>query len=501
MRKTGTVDTLLPQQIWDYQTILTPHFGNLLYQLAAQPQVAAVARREYSNDETLWRDLRMGPLREHGSIVLHGFRLFDYVPRAPGLYHDERARYAREEAFRFIDDRLGESPAQIEASAARDYRVVFAPTGKQSMLDGGVGCVRLKPIVVEGRVHMLMSATSSDEAHRGIPVAVPEEQFIELADPIGINGAVVCDLQGRLAAVPPELVGLFGDSPGCPRLYVRVDAMRIREDLPPPTRPQVSVAVSFTSDYERRNGIYASYVTFTPGDNSSFDRALTWLNDVYVEGGYQGKIITDFDQSRSWFPGAALSLRAVMGRRKEELDPKVLEIMHARGLVDHLFDALEREDLVRMLGGRVRTKAFISYSHRDIAQLEELREQLLHVIPEVDLHVWDDRRIRPGTRWRNSIEREIGTAKVALLLISQDFLDSNFIQHAELPKLLEDEERDGLRVLILFLEECNLAAIRYLEEIQGINSPDRPLAHLEPSERRAVLASAATEIRRALQEV
>lgn len=486
------LNTLLPQGVWDFQTILEPHFGNLAYKVVEQ-QDTANQSQEYSDEAALWRDLQRGQLRERTTVVLKGFRLFDYVPRAPGLFHSPNAEWARQEAFQYLDDRLGDSPAQIDAAADADHRVVFAPMGKQSMLDGGVGCVRLKPIVVDDRVYLLMSATSGDEAHTGIPVAMPEQLFDELISHIYADGAVVCDIQGQFAGLPPELVDLFGNSIGYPRLYLRVDKIQTRTDVSPPNSPQVSVAVSFTSDYERRNGIYASYVTFTPGDNSSFDDAITWLNDVYVEGGYAGKIITDFDQTRSWFPGSALSLRSVMNRTRNELSQDVLELMHARGLVDDLFDALEREDLVSKLGSRVRNRAFISYSHKDLAMLEEFRAQL-RTVPDTDLHVWDDRRIKPGTRWRNSILREIGTAKVALLLVSQDFLDSSFIQEAELPKLLEDEEREGIKVLTLFLEECNVASVPHLEKVQGINSPGMPLSKLGITERSEVLKSAAKEV-------
>jgi len=499
MELTFKDDTVLSQKVsdWSFGSLLTPHFGNLAYRFAVQPESTSHPVRDYFDDETLWQDLRLGPLGEHGGIMLHRFRLFDYVPRAPGLYHDGNARFAREEAFRYLDDRLGDAPAHADAAAARDYTKVFAPQGKQSMLEGGIGCVRLRPIVIGDEVFQLMSATSSDEAHRGIPVAVGEADYLKVNERIGVDGVVLCDLQGRLVGVPPELVELFGNSPGCPRLYLRVDDLRICENLPPPERPQVSVAVSFTSDYQRRNGIYASYVTFTPGDNPTFDRALTWLNDVYVEEGYQGKIITDFDQSRSWFDGAALSLGAVMRRSRSELDQRILELMHARGMVDQLFDALEREEMVQLLGGRVRTKAFVSYSHRDADWLERLSAPLA-AYPEIDLRVWDDRQIRPGTRWRNSIAREIGTAKVAVLLVSQDFLDSDFIQHAELPKLLEDEEREGLVVFTLFVDECNLTATPYLQVLQSLNSPARPLDAMTVSERDDVLLSAAEHIRSAL---
>ncbi len=492
-------DTVLKQEVWDssFGSLLTPHFGNLAYRLAVQPRPASGPTRDYIDDETLWQDLRFGPLREYGRITLHRFRLFDFVPRAPGLYHDQMACYAREEAFHYLDDRLGDAPAHVDAAAARDYRLVFAPQGKQSMLEGGVGCVRLRPIVVGDQVFQLMSATSSDEAHRGIPVAIGEPDYLKVNERIGIDGVVVCDLEGQLVGVPSEMFNLFGDSPGCPRLYLRVDYLQICEQLPPPKHPQVSVAVSFISDYERRNGIYASYVTFTPGNNPTFERALSWLKDVYVEKGYQGKIITDFDQSRSWFSSAALSLGAVMRRSRSELDQHILELMHARGMVDQLFDALEREELAQLLGGRVRTKAFVSYSHRDTSWLKLLRDRLASY-PEIELRVWDDSRIKPGTRWRNSIAREIGTAKVAVLLVSQDFLDSDFIQHAELPKLLEDEEREGLIILTLFVDECNLSAVPYLEALQGLNSPARPLDRLTASDCDDVMSSAAKHIRSAL---
>ena len=496
MELTVKGNMILKQDVfdWNFGSLLTPHFGNLGYLLARQlQQPTDPPSRSYINDEMLWHDLRFGSLGEYGRITLNRFRLFDYVPRAPGLYHDDMARSAREEAFFYLDDRLGDAPARVDAAAERDYRMVFAPQGKQSMLDGGIGCVRLRPIRVDGQVLHLMSATSSDEAHRGIPVAVDDTDYVAVNERIGIEGAVVCNMEGRLCAIPPELVDLFGNSPGCQRLYMCVDSLEVCDDASPPLHPQVSVAVSFTSDYQRRNGIYASYVTFAPGDNPSFERALTWLNDVYVEGGYQGKIITDFDQTRSWFDGAALSLASVMRRSRNELDQRILELMHARGQVDRLFDALEREDLVQLIGGRVRTKAFISYSHGDAEILDRVRGHI-SAYPDMECLIWDDRRISAGTRWRNSIAREIGMAKVALLLISQDFLDSDFIQHAELPKLLEDEERDGLVVFTLFLDECNLAAVPYLQALQSLNSPSRPLDRMTEQERKDLYSTTVERI-------
>lgn len=480
MQSSATSDTVLNQEIgaWNFDAIVGPHIGNLAYKLAEFAADAPADTRAYQDDETLWNHLQGGRLYEHGKLVLERFNLFDFVPRAPGLYHSDSARRARAHAFNYLNDQLGNPPAGLHGAAARDHHVVFAPMGKQSMLNGGVGCVRLKPILVRGKVKMLMSATSSDEAHRGIPVALPEDRYLQIIDAIDTNGAVVVDLHGRLASVSHELTALFQDSLRMPRLYLDIDDVRMFENREQPGDPEVSVAVSFISDFEYRNGVYASYVTFRPGAKGSFARALDWLNDVYVER-YRGKIITDFDQTRSWFDGTAISLSAVMGRRRQDMDQNVLELLHARGNVDALFDELEREELVQKLGGRVRTKTFISYSHRDGAWLERLRDAL-RAHGDVDLTVWDDRDISPGTSWQNSITREINQSCLAILLISRGFLDSNFIQHAELPKILQDEERDGLTVLPLFVEDCNLSGAPYLRKLQGTNAPDRPLDAMSP---------------------
>ena len=61
--------------------------------------------------------------------------------------------------------------------------------------------------------------------------------------------------------------------------------------------------------------------------------------------------------------------------------------------------------------------------------------------------VWEDTRIRPGDEWRAEIRKAIEAASVAVLLISADFLASEFVASEELPALVEAAERRGLRVL------------------------------------------------------
>ena len=70
---------------------------------------------------------------------------------------------------------------------------------------------------------------------------------------------------------------------------------------------------------------------------------------------------------------------------------------------------------------------FISYSHKDEQWKDRLVTQLGVLQQQGYLDVWDDRRIEAGTDWFKEIEDAIHVASVAILMISANFLHSNFI--------------------------------------------------------------------------
>ena len=147
-----------------------------------------------------------------------------------------------------------------------------------------------------------------------------------------------------------------------------------------------------------------------------------------------------------------------------------------------------------------RTNVFISYSHRDKKWLDRLQVHLKPLEREGRLDRWDDTRIKPGVTWREEIKNAIAAAKVAVLLISADFLASDFIATDELPPLLAAAQQERVKILPVIVAPSLFTRTPSLAPFQTVNPPDQPLAGLQPVEQENLLVKVAEAIMDALTD-
>jgi predicted ATPase len=151
-----------------------------------------------------------------------------------------------------------------------------------------------------------------------------------------------------------------------------------------------------------------------------------------------------------------------------------------------------------MTGRLPRTQVFVSYSHRDSQWLERLRVHLRPLEREHTIQIWDDTKIAPGASWREEIERAVEAAKVAVLLVSADFLASDFIAGEELPPLLSAAREEGAVILPVILSPSRFMKTKGLAHLQCVNSPSAPLIDMTRGEQEAVFVKVAECIEAAL---
>jgi len=139
-------------------------------------------------------------------------------------------------------------------------------------------------------------------------------------------------------------------------------------------------------------------------------------------------------------------------------------------------------------------KVFISYSHKDEEWKNRLEKELKVFELEGNLEIWSDTDIKVGTDFASEIQKAIEQSSIAILLISTDFLSSDFIIKIEIPKILEKKERKECCVFPVILAECNWKVIKWLKDMQVYPPKGKPLMSFPEYERKCHLCEIAKRI-------
>src|SRR5229473_2279522 len=96
-------------------------------------------------------------------------------------------------------------------------------------------------------------------------------------------------------------------------------------------------------------------------------------------------------------------------------------------------------------------KVFCCYAHEDEPLLKRLKTYLTPMQRQGLIHNWHDRDISAGTEWEEAIKEQLNTAQIILLLVSPDFMDSEYCYSIEMKRALERREQGEVEVIPIIL--------------------------------------------------
>ncbi|MCS5693651.1 toll/interleukin-1 receptor domain-containing protein [Cyanobium sp. FGCU-6] len=139
-------------------------------------------------------------------------------------------------------------------------------------------------------------------------------------------------------------------------------------------------------------------------------------------------------------------------------------------------------------------KVFISYSHRDDSWREQLEAHLSLLRRQGILELWSDRRLIAGDSWDQEISSALAEARILLLLVSPDFIASDYCFGREMAVALERHQRGEAKVVPILLRPCDWTTAPFAH-CQAFPRDNRPVS-THPAGADAALSEVARELRR-----
>src|SRR5260370_29071225 len=116
---------------------------------------------------------------------------------------------------------------------------------------------------------------------------------------------------------------------------------------------------------------------------------------------------------------------------------------------------------------------FFCYAHEDEALLNKLKAHLRSLQRQGLIDVWHDRDISAGTEWEQEIKKHLNEANIILLLVSPDFMDSDYCYSIEMKRALERHQHGEARVIPILLRRVYWQGI--LGTLQALPTDAKPV--------------------------
>lgn len=142
---------------------------------------------------------------------------------------------------------------------------------------------------------------------------------------------------------------------------------------------------------------------------------------------------------------------------------------------------------------KMKKTIFISYAHEDRKWVDELSKFIKPWLRKKRVRLWDDHQIQSGDKWEEKINTALEEANVAVLIVTKDFFNSNYITNHELPKILEKNKDNEFKLFWIAAGYSPYKATT-LNSIQAANDPENPLESMTADQVNKTLSTIANSI-------
>ena len=155
---------------------------------------------------------------------------------------------------------------------------------------------------------------------------------------------------------------------------------------------------------------------------------------------------------------------------------------------------------MRMPADAAPFEMMVSYAHADEDLKNELRKHLSLLQRQGLVSQWHDRLIAGGREWQQEIATHLESAQIILLLVSPDFLASDYCYDTEMKRALERHDDGTARVIPVFLRPCDWAGAPF-SRLQGLPTNAEPVTSTRWSSRDEAFSIIARGIRVAVEDL
>lgn len=143
-------------------------------------------------------------------------------------------------------------------------------------------------------------------------------------------------------------------------------------------------------------------------------------------------------------------------------------------------------------------EVFFSYAHKDEKWRKELEKHLSLLKRQGLISGWNDREIGAGKEWKQEIDRHLKNAHIILLLISPDFMTSDFCYGIEMKRAMKRHNAGEACVIPIILHEVDWKKAPF-GKLQALPTDGKAVTSW--SNRNQALVNIAIGIRKVVEEL